>query len=160
MRLSFDNALPLGMESEDETLFIFLEKGLRPKEIMEKLSPQLPSGIDLIDCRLHKKSGSAPSKTRYTAKFKEVCVDQDRVDAFMAQDQFFVEDISKKGKIRKTDLRETVVSIAISDTPPSQSVDMVLKKVGERTIRPSEILIKALGLTDACIQAARIIKRR
>jgi len=158
MRLSFDNALPLGMESEDETLFIFLEKGLRPSKIMEKLSPQLPSGIDLIDCHLHKKSRSASADTRYTVRDSQPLVDQDMMDRFMARDQFFVEDISKKGKIRKTDLRETVVSMTLSDD--SKSMDMVLKKVTERTIRPSEILVKALGLSQDRIQAARIIKRR
>ena len=160
MRLSFDNALPLGMESEDETLFIFLEKGLRPKEILEKLGPQLPSGIDLIDCCLHKKASTLAPETRYSVTFTHAIVDQDMVDAFLAQDHFFIEDISKKGKIRKIDLRETVVSMDVSDTSPSQSVDMVLKKVGERTIRPSQILIKALGLAQPQVQTARIIKRR
>ena len=169
MRLSFDNALPLGMESEDETLFIFLEKGLRPQEIVEKLTPQLPEGIDIIDCRLHKKNTDVRPDTRYTIRFSQACVDQEIIDGFMGQNQFFVEDISKKGKIRKTDLRETVASLILRDQThrdhpdgdsASQSVEMVLKKINERTIRPSEILIKGLGLEAARIQAARIVKHR
>lgn len=56
MRMSFATALPLGMESEEESLYIYLEKGLKPHRIISVLNTQLPGGIEITDCTLFRKS--------------------------------------------------------------------------------------------------------
>ena len=69
--------------------------------------------------------------------------------------EFMVEDLSKKGKIRNTDLRKSVEKISLIDL---QTIEMVLKKYNERTIRPTEILTKYFELDEDVIKKAKIKK--
>ncbi|MCG8632324.1 MAG: TIGR03936 family radical SAM-associated protein, partial [Desulfobacterales bacterium] len=154
MRMSFDNALPLGMESEEETLFIYLEKGLKPQKIKEALDTQLPEGLSVFDCTLHMKSRQNDS-TAYEINFPSPCLDQAEVDKFCSLDEFIVEDISKKGKVRRTDIRKSLASVRIKSPA---CIEMVLKKYNERTIRPTQILSEGFNLDEDHILTARIKK--
>ena len=156
MRLSFENALPVGMESEEETLFIYLEKDLPPKEIVDLLNKTLPEGLCITGCKPFNKfvKRNAPASC-YIIGLSDVCIGQEEVDQFLNLTEFMVEDLSKKGKIRKTDLRKSVEKISFIDL---QTIKMVLKKYSERTIRPTEILRKYFKLDEDAIKMARIKK--
>ncbi|MEH0019644.1 MAG: TIGR03960 family B12-binding radical SAM protein [Desulfobacter sp.] len=156
MRMSFDNALPLGMESEEETLFIYLEKGLNPRDIMTSLDAQLPQGFSVFDCTLHrKKDGSIPGSTRYEIRFPESCPDQAGLDRFLALTECIVEDISKKGKVRRTDIRKSVADLRLAG---KDRLEMTLDRYNERTVRPTEVLAKGFSFDESHILAARIKK--
>ncbi|MBW2655644.1 MAG: DUF2344 domain-containing protein, partial [Deltaproteobacteria bacterium] len=156
MRLSFENALPVGMESEEETLFIYLEKDLPPKEIVDLLNKTLPEGRCITGCKPFNKfvKRNDPASC-YIIGLSDVCIGQEEVDEFLNLTEFMVEDLSKKGKIRKTDLRKSVEKISFIDL---QTIKMVLKKYSERTIRPTEILRKYFKLDEDAIKMARIKK--
>ncbi len=156
MRLSFENALPVGMESEQETLFIYLEKDLACKTIVESINNTLPQGLLITGCKpfsKFEKRNDQPSC--YTIRFADVCLEKEKVDQFLNLSEFIVEDLSKKGKIRKTDLRKVIEKISFSGL---QTIEMVLKKYNERTIRPTEILTKYFELDKEVINCARIKK--
>ncbi|MCP4721201.1 MAG: TIGR03960 family B12-binding radical SAM protein [Desulfobacteraceae bacterium] len=156
MKLSFENALPLGMESEEETLFIFLEKGSRPDEIKEVLNKVLPTGLHVINCRHHSKLRQRDNtRAAYQIRFSTPCLDQKSIDTFLSLSEFMVEDRSKKGKIRKTDLRQSVQTITLLDLT---SIEMVLQQYNTRTIRPTEVLAKYFNTDEESIQTARIKK--
>ncbi len=156
MRLSFDNALPVGMESEEEILFIFLEKNLSPKTIVEQLNKTLPKGLLITGCKPFNKLVKRDDRAScYIIGFADVCIGQEDVDRFLNLSEFIVEDLSKKGKIRQIDLRKSVEKISFIDL---QTIKMVLKKYSERTIRPTEILIKYFELDEEIIKIARIKK--
>ncbi len=157
MRLSFDNALPVGMESEHELLFIYLEKDLAPETIVEKLNRELPEGIEITGCSPFKK-GKAPEQTSfYSIDFGSPCLEKDQVEQFLSLSEFIVEDRSKKGKIRKTDLRKAVQRFVF--TGPN-AVEINLKQYNARTVRPIEILTKCFNLDDSVLTSARIIKKK
>ncbi|MCP3939904.1 MAG: TIGR03960 family B12-binding radical SAM protein [Desulfobacteraceae bacterium] len=156
MRLSFENALPLGMESEEETAFIFLEKGSRPEEIKNALNKVLPTGLNIIDCRHHSKFRQEDNRqSAYRIRFSTPCMDQKKIEQFLELSEFMVEDISKKGKIRKTDLRQAVQTICPID---QTQIEMVLKQYNERNIRPTEVLAKYFNIDEGSIKTARIKK--
>jgi len=156
MRLSFENALPVGMESEEEILFIYLEKNLEPEIIIDSLNRALPKGLLVTGCRPFNKHKKRDNHTSfYTIKFANNCIDKEKVDQFLSLSEFIVEDLSKKGKIRKTDLRKSIEKLSFTN---SQSIEMVLKKYNERTIRPTEILTKYFELDENIISSARIKK--
>ncbi|MCD4718751.1 MAG: TIGR03960 family B12-binding radical SAM protein [Desulfobacula sp.] len=156
MRLSFDNALPVGMESEEETLFIFLEKDLLPKTIVDQLNKTLPKGLFITGCKPFNKLVKRKDQAScYIIGFADVCIGQEDVDRFLNLPEFIVEDLSKKGKVRKIDLRKSVEKISFIDL---QTIKMVLKKYSERTIRPTEILIKHFKLDEEIIKNTRIKK--
>ncbi|MDD9302394.1 MAG: TIGR03960 family B12-binding radical SAM protein [Desulfobacter sp.] len=154
MRLSFDNALPLGMESEEETLFIFLEKRLGTGQIKAALDAQLPQGLSVIGCQCHLK-GRQNTEDRYEIRLSSPWITQADLDRFLELDEFWVEDISKKGKTRRTDLRKSLASVRLTD---DGCIEMVLKKYNERTIRPTELLAKGFNLEQEKILTARIKK--
>ncbi len=158
MRLSFDNALPVGMESEEEVLFIYLEKQMEPDHITILLNQVLPEGLRITGCKpFNKNEKREESFSYYTIRFLQPCIDQESIDRFLVLQEFVVEDLSKKRKIRRTDLRKSVESLIKVDV---QTIDMVLKKYETRTVRPTEILTKYFQLDKEAIMTARIRKTK
>jgi radical SAM-linked protein len=158
MRLSFENALPVGMESEDEHLFIYLEKEMAPKTIVDALNTVLPQGLSITGCKPFSKFQRRNDLTAYyTIRLTEGCFEPETVNSFFNLSTFMVEDRSKKGKIRTTDLRKSVEKISFIDL---QTIEMVLKKYNERTIRPSEILTACFKLDEDVVKKAKIKKRK
>ena len=156
MRLSFETALPLGMESEGEKLFIYLEKGLRPKVVAEKLNATLPEGIIVTDCRFFSKSAQkTDGKEAYRIHFADEAPKAQAVDEFLALSEFIKEDLNKKGKVRKTDLRKAVDYI----TPLEDGVwEMGMQEYNNRSIRPTTVLANCFNLDENALNRARIIK--
>jgi radical SAM family uncharacterized protein/radical SAM-linked protein len=156
MKISFDNALPLGMESEQETLYIYLERGSRPDKIKEILNTVLPTGLHVIECRHHSKlRHQDTTRSAYEIRFSAPCLDQDDIDRFLNLSEFMVEDRSKKGKIRRTDLRQSTQRITLVDPT---TIQMVLQQYNTRNIRPTEVLAKYFKIDTAALQKARIKK--
>lgn len=157
MKLSFDNPLPVGMESEEEFFNIHAHIKTAPDLIVDELNRILPRGITLTDCipvaRLNKKLNTAP--TEYRVFLPGHTIDTTRLEAFMATDTFVVEKTNFKGKRRSTDLRKVTEILEILD--PSR-LRIVLKKYEDRTIRPMEILQGALGLSEEILRSAQILK--
>jgi radical SAM-linked protein len=58
VKMSFGNALKVGIDGEMETTFYFTEQ-LTPEHVKEKLVPQLPQGLEIVtvedgkDTRIH-----------------------------------------------------------------------------------------------------------
>ncbi|SDU55441.1 TIGR03960 family B12-binding radical SAM protein [Desulfobacula phenolica] len=156
MRLSFETALPVGMESEDEKLFIYLEKNQAPEIIVDLFNRNLPEGLLVTGCKPFNKFEKRNDQTAcYIISLADGCLEQEKVNQFLNLSEFMVEDLSKKGKIRKTDLRKSVEKICLIDL---QTIEMVLKKYNERTIRPTEILTKYFKLDEDVIKKAKIKK--
>jgi radical SAM family uncharacterized protein/radical SAM-linked protein len=156
MKISFDNALPLGMESERETLYIYLETGSRPDKIKEILNTALPTGLKVIECRHHSKLRQEDTtRSAYKIRLSAPCLDQENIDRFLNLSEFIVEDRSKKGKIRRTDLRQSVQDITLIDPT---TIQMTLQQYNTRNIRPTEVLAKYFKIDATALQTARIKK--
>jgi len=50
-RISFGNALKLGVESEDEQAVFKMEKWVEPEEFKKKINKKLPKGVQVLECR-------------------------------------------------------------------------------------------------------------
>mgnify|MGYP006290121437 FL=1 len=158
MRLSFDSALPVGMESQEEMFHIYLDRKLAPETIQDALNRQLPSGLAVTDCRRTRQGQTdVPAACVYQVRLPDNSLDADTVDRFMAKDTFVVEDLSKKGKIRKTDLRQSVAALGWK---ASHTLEMTMQPYNGRQIRPGTILKQCFGLSDAAVCQARIKKTK
>nr|WP_320190575.1 TIGR03960 family B12-binding radical SAM protein [uncultured Desulfobacter sp.] len=156
MRMSFATALPLGMESEEEGLYIYLEKGLKPHKIMKSLNGQLPRGIEITNCGLFRKSiENQSTQDTYLITFATPCIGQPELDRFLALPEFMVEDISKKGKIRRTDLRKALSSIRMISPV---CLEVTLTPYNARIVRPAELLGSGFGVDETVLKDARIKK--
>jgi radical SAM-linked protein len=159
MRLAFDNALPVGMESEEEFFTIFLDRRLSPAAVQTALNQQLPGGLTVTDCRPAGKNLPDPSGTEvYRVQPPPGALDKNTVDAFLAKKALMVEDTSKKGKIRRTDLRKAVSDIARQTAP--DTITMTMLPFEGRQLRPTAILKHGFGLPDPVIARTRIRKLR
>ncbi len=156
MKLSFENALPVGMESEEEICFIELEGMVFPETVMKRLNDTLPSGLCVTGCRLFCRSERRDTDiSRYIVAMPGIGPEKRVIEEFLSCDSFVVEDFSKKGKIRKTDLRRAVEKILVLDL---QTIEMVLKKYNGRTIRPARILTQCLNMDEKTVMQAMIRK--
>jgi len=159
MKLSFDNPLPVGMESEEEFFNIHAHIKTDPLEIKEKLNQILPKGITITHCLsmagINKKITEGP--TTYHIYLPGHTIDTTRVETFMAATEFIVEKRNFKGKIRSTDLRKATEKLEIID---NSRLKLVLKKYQNRIIRPSEILQDALNVPQELLHTAQILKKR
>ena len=50
-RISFGQALKLGVESNNEAASFLLEEAMEPEDFMEILNKKLPEGIKVLECR-------------------------------------------------------------------------------------------------------------
>ena len=159
MKLSFDNPLPVGMESEEEFFNIHAHIKTDPMEIIEKLNKILPQGLGIIRCvpvaLINKKTVALP--THYHIYLPDHTIDTDRIENFLATPSFIVEKRNFKGKTRTTDLRKVTVELKSID---NYHLEIVLKKDQDRIIRPAEILHEALGVPEDILRTARILKIR
>lgn len=157
MVMSFETALPVGMESEHEKLFVCLAKNLNPFDITKKLNQALPEGIDIKACKpLDKKIiRQEEAQLTYEIKFNDFLLDKQQVKQFFKLKEFIVKDLSKKGKTRQTDLRKAVKQIEFLDC---ETIKITIKKFNERIIRPDKILKEYFNLDDDIIKKTRVKK--
>ena len=157
MKLSFENALPLGMESEKERLFIFFEKNFPSDQIIELLNKELPSGLTITNCRQIKNQKSKINNpvACYQVNLPNGSFCKETIEKFLELNEFIIEDVSKKGKMRQTDLRKAVQSIRLIRP---DTLEMDLKQYKERTVRPGEILRHCLEIDDEVLALTRFRK--
>jgi radical SAM-linked protein len=146
------------MESEEEILWIYFENGTAPDKIVEALNKELPQGLFITGCRPFRRSKNENEKTaRYSLLLAEGNFDKDEVERFSQLSEFMVQDLSKKGKTRTTDLRKSVEKISYINL---YTLEMILKPYNERTVRPMEILINCFKLGENALASIRITKMK
>lgn len=176
MKISFDNPLPVGMESEEEFFSIQVnisDKEIEPYDIVTKLNEILPRSITITGCvrsdNLKKKYTVSNS---YRINLKTFAVTQQSIDEFMALSEYVVDKLSFKGIQRSTNLRNVAERIILinpvtidnsydltrNNLNESTRLEMTLKNDGQRTIRPSEILTEVFQVPDDVLHAAYILK--
>ena len=157
MKLSFDNPLPVGMESEEEFFNIHVHIKTDPRDVARKLNGILPRGLSITRCvpvaRLNKKAVEKP--TCYRISLPGYTVDPTLVTDFLKAREFMVEKTNFKGKTRTTDLRKVTEKLEIID---SSHLEIILKKDFNRIIRPAEILQDVLKIPENILHTAQILK--
>ncbi len=157
MKISFDNPLPVGMESEEEFFNLHVEMGVDYDLMKEKLNLFLPDILSVtrcVPCASLKKNYSVLPVV-YRISFKGYNIDRKCIDDFMNLDEYPVEQTSFKGKTRIVDLRKATKSITFFDRC---NIEMALTDYQNRTIRPADILDSVFKVPVKVIQAAAIVK--
>jgi radical SAM family uncharacterized protein/radical SAM-linked protein len=156
-RLSFDDPLPLGMESEAERMRIFTHGVVDCSLLLERLNRQLPEGIEIIDCRsVSQKRGPAKENPyAYKLTFTQTEVDQTLLDNFNQADSWpYVRSKHNSGSI-SLDLKACVRQIQKID---SQTLYLELVRNGPRIVRPADVLMGIFNLFESDMRAVRVLK--
>jgi radical SAM-linked protein len=156
-RISFDDPLPIGMESVSEGFYIMAAETENPENVVDKLNAHLPEGLRIQACRIvppHFKPVRHPSIT-YMVQTKDSLFDKNTVEYFKKIHQFpiFRED-RKKGRT-EVDLKSVVLDM---EWTGQNTLTMTLKNAPGLFIRPAEILKAIFNLSDEDIKLVRTTK--
>jgi radical SAM family uncharacterized protein/radical SAM-linked protein len=158
-KVSFDDPLPIGMESQNETMKLTVPVHVNPQTVVESLNANLPAGLRV------RRSESAPSQSgtkspkssTYHVILKKGKFDRDQLKSFICRIDFTIEIKDRKGKLKKLDLKDMVLDIVLID---SRHLQMVLRSEPGKTLRPPEVLHHIFGLSEYQIKQARVLKQR
>ena len=156
-RVSFDNPLPVGIESLKERFIVTVPDHIRPQAVMDGLNAHLPAGLVITHCRL------APKKTpatrhpliRYQVTLKEDLLDEARLNAFNRMSAAPIRLMSRKGKLKKIDLKAIVER---SEFVNARQLKFTLRSEPGKTVRPFDLLRHIFNLTEEQVKQATITK--
>jgi radical SAM-linked protein len=158
-KLSFKDALPVGLESRYEILHITAADDIAGAEILKRLNLQLPQGLVVEECRLADDGPPAELNnfTTYQIYLPAGAFNAEALKGFCQLSEHIVTKTNRKGKVKKVDLRAAVVNI---DVVTDSKMEMILQSSSGKIVRPNGTLKEIFTLTDAQLKSARIIKIR
>jgi radical SAM-linked protein len=157
-KISFEDTLPIGMESLCETLFLSVAEDTDPFLIIEKLNKQLPQGMSVLDCKQDQniKSKNLITETYlYEVELQTGNFDKYRLELFEKVSEVVIERTNKKGVVKKIDLKKVIKSI---DLVSPVKVRLALSYESGIRVRPSEIIKNIFALSEENLKSARIVK--
>jgi radical SAM family uncharacterized protein/radical SAM-linked protein len=156
--ISFEDALPIGLESLNEIFYLSVHDNVKPQTIINGLNIHLPKGLSILNCHFAptKPSNKPFEPVVYVATSKNGFFDEEKMNQFNMISEFIFTRCNRKGKIKKINLKEMVINLAL--LAPNQ-VRMILKSEPGQTVRPFEVLEKVFGLSKVEIKQAAVVKQ-
>ncbi len=157
-RISFDNPLPLGVESESEFMRVTAASHYSAQELIDRMNPFLPSGVKLVACkRMHTKKQVCNTTRidRYHVVLSNATFDPMRIDEFQESGQWDYTRIRHNGRAQHFDLKSVVTHL---DPVDERTVEIGIRADTKPTARPADILRSVFGFAETFIQGARIRK--
>ncbi|MDH3997308.1 MAG: TIGR03960 family B12-binding radical SAM protein [Desulfuromonadales bacterium] len=120
-RISFGDALPLGVESRVELIDLEMTELGDPAQVREALNQQLPVDVRVIDVSEYPKNGPAPAQSMASASYLLPLPQplprqlQQRLTEFLAAEQILVQRPKKKRSV-EVDLRPWVLDLSLEDS--------------------------------------------
>jgi radical SAM-linked protein len=145
------------MESLGEWLYISIASDVDRQSIVDDLNQHLPDGLLVNDClptSTDLKIG-IPGPTTYAVTIEKGRFDQNVVNQFLKQPEFFISRTNRKGRQKNIDLRSEIVRL---DVLSSSRLHMTLKSSPGVTIRPGEVLKTVFHFSDLQVRCANTIK--
>ncbi|NNF98742.1 MAG: TIGR03960 family B12-binding radical SAM protein [Desulfobacteraceae bacterium] len=157
-KVSFDNPLPLGMESEQEQFFIVLTAQIDTTEMKILLNNHLPQGLTILSCvrTSGKKKIVAQDPITYDIVINNGFFDENCLKWFYQTDEIIIEKTTKKRKKLYLNLKDHIVFMTC--TNPQQLCITIASRHG-KLLRPVEVVYRIFNLPEEILHQARIIKR-
>ncbi|HTZ38561.1 MAG TPA: TIGR03960 family B12-binding radical SAM protein [Syntrophales bacterium] len=162
-KISFAFATAVGMASLEEFADIQIEDGVIDEaQITATINAALPKGLEIR--RFSRRTAGEPALAklvrgfRYRVSIPEgACPEgmEERIAAFLTETSFVVEREGKE-KTTRTDVRPYVDRMSIDRE--TGVLEMTLRFSEGKTVRPAEILTKALGLDSRTVQQGLLVK--
>jgi radical SAM family uncharacterized protein/radical SAM-linked protein len=156
-KVSFDNPLPVGIESLKERFIVTVPDHIRPQAVMDGLNAHLPAGLLITDCQLAPKKTPATrhQRIRYQVVLKEDLFDEAKLNAFNNMSEAPIRLMSRKGKLKKIDLKAIVER---SEFVNSRQLKLILRSEPGKTVRPFDLLRHIFNLSEEQVKQATITK--
>jgi radical SAM family uncharacterized protein/radical SAM-linked protein len=159
LKVSFDDPLPVGIESLEEHLTLTVPDDIQPGTICLDLNMHLPEGLRVHDCQPARRNSSrVPPKTHtYQVCLQEPSFDPEKLNAYFRRSDITIARLNRKGKLQNLDLKDMVNDIRLLDL---KTLQMTLASESGKTVRPREVLRYIFDLTEDQIKQAKILKLR
>ena len=147
-RIVFGDALPIGIESLRETLYITIGAPVDPRRVVDALNRELPEGLEITGCRFasRKQAGEPPESIMYRVRTKNGApFDASRIRQFKDAGTFYYQRKTKKGEDKAVDLRALVLEI---EQTSDDCIEMRLDNRSGTGIRPGVVVREVLGVGE------------
>jgi radical SAM family uncharacterized protein/radical SAM-linked protein len=148
-KVSFDNPLPTGTESEDERMVLTVPQRVDLRAIMERLNAQLPEGLRAHTCS--EQISPAPASCTFRVSF---AAPVSLPNIHLGPDRLLTVS-THRGKLKKMELKDILLHVAI---PDPRRLEITVSSEPEKTVRPTELLKQVFGVPDGDIRSAVIRK--
>ena len=157
MKISFEDPLPVGIESLSENFFLIVLDHVDLKSIVEGLNQHLPNGIKIKSCILapKKKGEKSPVSKFYTIELKDKVFNKNKLLQFNHSLECLIFRKNKKGKIKSINLKEVIRKIVIQDDGVLQ---LELSSEPGKTARPFEVVSKIFNIDDDILKSSNTVK--
>ena len=157
-RMSFEDPLPIGLESLNASFYIEVPGSLKPQAVVKGLNHQLPEGLWVHDCRPApaKSAHKPPPSALYLITKKDGVFDEKELKNFKTSAEHFYMRTSRKGKSQKANLKELVLNIKL--LAPDR-LQMRLRAEPGKTVRPLEVMDQVFSRSKDELKQASIVKQ-
>ncbi|MBI9076387.1 MAG: TIGR03960 family B12-binding radical SAM protein [Desulfatibacillum sp.] len=153
-KVSFSQALPVGMESLEENFVITADSRVQPEQLVRSLKNQLPQGVEVLRCVPFSKGIRAGEPETLHYQIIPEPEYREKIMAFTKAKEYIITHTNHKGKQWELDLAQ-VVEIQSSE---DGNYSMAAKNIPGKSIRPMEILGHILGQAPQSLAGFRVIK--
>ena len=137
LKMSLPAALSVGMAGENEPFDFELTRWVKPSEIEQRVSDELPEGVELKSVQTAAtKPSRNPSELSYRVPLLKGCsLTERRLQEVLARSKIVVQR-QKKDKTKEVDIRPFIKALRIR----KRALHMLLKFTQRGTARPEEVL--------------------
>jgi radical SAM family uncharacterized protein/radical SAM-linked protein len=156
-KISFDDPLPIGMESLEEGCYLTVPVDVNPLTVCSRLNEHLPEGLSLHGCEpaSFKRPGKRSGTVAYRVKTIENCFSEKKIEAYLGKKDFFCTRTNRKGRLKKINLKDMVAQI---ERIAGNELNLALKIENGTTLRPEEVVREVFSLPEEAIKQARVVK--
>jgi radical SAM family uncharacterized protein/radical SAM-linked protein len=149
-KVSFDNPLPTGFESEEERMVVTVSRDVSSAALLEQLNNQLPNGLQIHECT--EKITQRPAINRFRIFFEPPIPDALKGSSFKIDLDHELSVFTGKGKLKKIFLKDILKSI---HAVHPGCLEISLSVQPDKSIRPTELLAQLFKLSEKELQRAR-----
>jgi radical SAM family uncharacterized protein/radical SAM-linked protein len=156
-KLSFQDALPVGMESLQELLLVTVTGETTPDEIIRQLNAQLPDGLLVTGCHPLTSKFVRPESvvTTYRLELDGDVFNDEKIASFLKNPEWIVSRTNRKGKVRKIDLRLAISGI--ERISPSE-LNLRLRSLHGSMMRPGDVVDHLFAVPSEKLKHLRVTK--
>jgi len=156
-KISFDDPLPIGIESEQERFILSVPGSVEPESITRLLNSHLPEGLVINSSQLLRPESKPPAagSHAYRITLRDGNFNPENLISFQNISEMTISLANRKGKLKKIDLKDMVIHIKLMD---SKHLRVSLSAETGKTLRPAQILGPIFNLSEDQIKQARIVK--
>ena len=158
-KMSFQDALPVGLQSLKESMVLTVHASQHPKFIFETLSPLMSDGLTLLSVEEIKGKNDINNrispKTTYSVILKDGFFDQKDLKYFQNNHEFLMTRVNKKGKQKIINQKDFVTELILVSP---KEITLTLQSQNQATLRPADVLREIFHLPEDQVKLADITK--